>query len=474
MNTDMSFQRQRSNTAHNLDKLKKARARASRIKSVKYDEKGAPLDDTEKESFLQRRAVDQYLLPGAGQRSKLSEALLVSPKQSQNKFIEYARFDGSAQAGVPTRTMQIFLTVLPESQRNYPMSVCVSMNAKVLDFIGLICYKCSLANPEVPLKTVRHYGLYITEEDGEVDPDFPPLDVREPCSKFRFSHLALVERTPPVVTLAPSATATLAPLSANPSGLPFDYPRTLSMTSEMESARHQALLTDEKTRRLNLQQQQSRDLATMNCHTTAIEAPLYRSYRVNMLVVSSFYKVEIQLGVSGEKIEIDPVQQKNNKFWSSKQRAVTHKITSIAAADLVDVKANRAIFRIIYMPEKGTGYGSLLSSSYEPVGMRRENIGGGGGGVSGSVGGMGSANAASIDLEYRLAAASLAAGKHHSQPPLSPTFKHHSFETDLKTAQEIVEKVKNILDVRSSATRKEFLTYQEKKSKRKNRPKTNI
>lgn len=453
MNTDMSFHRQRSNTAYNLEKLKKARARASRIKSVKVDDKAIPpMGDDERECFLQRRSIDQYPVALANQRSKLSEALVLSPKQSQNKFIEYARFDGTQTVGVNTRTMQIFLTMLPEHQRNYPIPVCVSMNAKVQDFIGLICYKCSLANPEVPLKSVRHYGLYITEEDGEVEPDFPPLDVREPCSKFRFSHLALVERR------LPATSAATVTISAPTPPLP-----SLSMTSEMESVRHQALISDEKTRRMNLQQQQTRDLATMNCHTTAMEAPLYRSYRVQMLVMSSFYKVEIQLGVSGEKIEIDPVQQKNNKFWSSKQKAVTHKITSIAAADLVDVKANRAVFRIIYLSDKhSSGYGALLSSSYDSQRNREA-------GALGSSGGSGGSSVGA-DIEYRFATASIS-GKHPQSPP---TFKHYSFETDLKTAQEIVDKMKNILEVRSSATRKEFLTYQEKKSRRKNRPKTNV
>lgn len=447
MNPDMSFHRQRSNTAHNLEKLKKARAKASRIKSVKVEDKAIPpMDNAEKDELLQRRAITQYTVPNAGQRSKLSEALLVSPKQSQNKFIEYARFDGTAQSGVPIRTMQIFLTMLPEKQRNYPVPVCVTMNAKVQDFIGLICYKCTLANPDIPLKSVRHYGLYITEEDGEVEPDFPPLDVREPCSKFKFSHLALAERKLP----QPNTSSNLTP---QPLGVNFDYPRTLSMTSEMDTVRQQVLIANEKAHRLNLQQQRAKDEDTMNSHTTAMEAPLYRSYRVHMLAYASFYKVEIQLGVSGEKIEIDPVQQKNNKFWPAKQKAVAHKITSIAAADLVDVKANRAVFRIIYISDKNNvGYGPLLSSSFEnTVGVRD---------VSGSTG--------AGDLEYRY---STSVGKSHLA---HPSFKHYSFETDLKTAQEIVEKIKNILDVRSSVTRKEFLTYQERKSRRKNRPKTNI
>jgi hypothetical protein len=42
--------------------------------------------------------------------------------------------------------------------------------------------------------SVNHYGLYIAEDDGEVDWDFPCLDPREIVGKFGFNYLALVER----------------------------------------------------------------------------------------------------------------------------------------------------------------------------------------------------------------------------------------------------------------------------------------
>lgn len=46
-------------------------------------------------------------------------------------------------------------------------------------------------------KPVNNYGLYITEEDGEVDRDFPNLDPRENIAKFGFVCLGLVEHTDP-------------------------------------------------------------------------------------------------------------------------------------------------------------------------------------------------------------------------------------------------------------------------------------
>lgn len=37
-----------------------------------------------------------------------------------------------------------------------------------------------------------HFSLHISDEDGEWDGDFPPLDHQELIGKFSFSHLALV------------------------------------------------------------------------------------------------------------------------------------------------------------------------------------------------------------------------------------------------------------------------------------------
>ena len=36
------------------------------------------------------------------------------------------------------------------------------------------------------------YTLHIMEDDGEIDLDFPPLESREPVSKFGFDQLGLV------------------------------------------------------------------------------------------------------------------------------------------------------------------------------------------------------------------------------------------------------------------------------------------
>lgn len=51
----------------------------------------------------------------------------------------------------------------------------------------------SIDHPEVTLGSVHDYGLCIAEDDGEVDWAFPCLDNNEPCSKFGFTCLGLID-----------------------------------------------------------------------------------------------------------------------------------------------------------------------------------------------------------------------------------------------------------------------------------------
>lgn len=108
-----------------------------------------------------------------------------------NPYMEYARYDGSGQVNIPTRKYRIFLTMLPEEQKHYPLYICCIAIAKIQDLIGLILLKFSTTHSDFTLKSVTDYGLYITEEDGEVDSDFPNLDPKESVAKFGFTCLGV-------------------------------------------------------------------------------------------------------------------------------------------------------------------------------------------------------------------------------------------------------------------------------------------
>lgn len=426
MDQEIGLHRQRSNTDQELETMDLARRKASKIKNIKCE-------DPVKATQLQHPELTQHLFirnqdftKKENVSSRLSEQLIKCPKQPQNKFLEYARFDGTAQTGIPTRTIKIFLTMLPERQRNYPLQICVTLTAKIQDFIGLICYKTSIMYPDVQLQSVRHYGLYITEEDGEVDMDLPALDIREPCSKFGFSHLALAERRLDSITSTTSSRY---------------EDRTLSITSESE-------LNKIEAESRALAHQHDEDMARMLGHTSMMEAPLYQSYRVYILSKARF-KTEIQLGVSGEKIEIDPIQQKNNRFWT-RQKASNHSMESIALCEIIETKGDRKIFRIVYSPKMGHIHHQRMLQHQHSMDAYL----------------LAAATASSSSSSANTAAASSAIHHHHlTSSPLqsSASFKHYDFEAESKTADEIVKKINNILEVRISASRREYLATKEKK-----------
>ncbi|XP_052863061.1 stress-activated map kinase-interacting protein 1 [Anopheles cruzii] len=424
MDQESGFHRARSNTAQKLERMEIARRKAALVKTVKQvDSLPRPTDDKEQaaedDRLFRRRSVSS--VPTAAMGSMLSEQIRKCPTLPQSKFLEYAKFDGTGHTEVPTRTFKIFLTILPEELRAFPLQICVQATAKIQEFIGLICYKCTVAHPEIPLRSGRHYGLFMTEEDGEVDMDFPPLDANEPCAKFRFTHLALAERRLSTTHQAIPLVSALQPLRFEPSTIDgrrssltakgtsgsastsTSKPETSSLSAPLRSltgATRKLSLTATSAQRVSMQQQE--DLERIKGHTSKIEAPLYRCFQVYVLQKSRL-KTEVQLGISGDRFEIDPVPQRASKFWS-RQKSTNHPMDAVAACTIIDRRATKAIVRLVYSASNV----AVLSSSEGRV-----------------------------------------------EAPVS--FKHYDIETDHNTADEIVEKVNNILEVRLSPIRREYM-----------------
>ena len=121
------------------------------------------------------------------------------------------------------------------------------------------------------------------------------------------------------------------------------------------------------------------------------------------------------------------MQQKvSAKFWN-RQKAVTYDTDNVAACFLTETsKGGRATLRLVY-------HNTNSSSS---VGIDSSNV-------------------------PSFLSSSTASGSSSSG-----TFKHHDFESDQRTADEIVQKVNHILDLRSSQRRREYLALRERKSHR--------
>lgn len=369
--------------------------------------------------------------------SQLSRQLEESRGKPNNPFLEYSKFEGEAYQGTcPTKKLKIFLTMLPEEERAMPMIVTVLGTACVQDLIGLIMYKYTNEGLQPPLKNdVKSFCLQIAEDDGEVDTDFPALENKEAITKFGFTCLALVQKDASPVKPTPPKPSSGIIVTVNEPQHGFSRVKVDSMNAKMKQVYEKMVKKRGLRRTANeyVLEKQSEPGVPISLESTlesmgTMEFCLvrfgrkryrdgdkegdakqfdfyanyqYRSYRVNMLQKLRTV-TEIQLGVSLEKIEIDPVLQPKSakKFWG-KQKFTSIDMENVVACDPIEEKSNgKSVFRIVYFSQ----------NAHE--------------------------------------------------------FKHYDFETEADDAGEIVKKVTHIIKSNMSGKRSEYLSSKERKSEK--------
>lgn len=433
--------RRRSNTAQRLERLKKERRLQGKLRHVVWkDQPAKELSASELDAYFPRKDVGRrsgkWSPPADGEATKRSSALTRQleqfPVAPNNPFNEYTRFDGKVSEPAHRR-INIFMSMLPPEERGFPIVVSALPGARIQDLIGLVCWHYTNEGRSPKLRpSVSQYCLRIAEESGEIDEDFPPLDPREPVTKFEFPYLALaeVERedfpTGPLLTFhtkdgftkvqIPSLDATLREVldqmlkkrkgllrSLGPEfhvedyrevGIPIDLDTTIRTSGTLEFT---LVSEDAVLSRTQPDDYPDRDM-------TAMEAHLYQAFNV-ALVPRIGRNTEVQLGISGEKVEITPLHQKpKNRLWSWQPKAVTHNMNEIAACEFVHRKHS-----------------------------------------------MGSPEKCVVKVVY------LSGGE----------FKNHVFETDPGTASVIRNKLGYILVMRTSPARTQYLALKERKLLRK-------
>lgn len=410
------FFRFRTNTTAKLEKLCEMKKKKAQIKIVKVDDSVIKLNqeiDDDDELFKRKELNEVTLLP---KKSKLTEQLETLPPIKLNKFREFSTFDGTSYPLHETKTIHVFITTIPEL-RDYPIKCCAHAVAKIEEFIGFILFKTTNLYPEYSdnFDEVKNYGLFISDETGEPDLDFPALDLSEQVSKYQFTYLALSRQ------------------------IPHFTQRTLSLASDTtfmiyppSSAKRQSSIDTNKSLPINNNNNKNTSDA-MTVHNSMVEAPIYRAYRV-ILITKKHFRSDVQLGISAEKIEIDPLQQKSSSYFF-KQKSSHFVMDAVAWCEITSRKSSRCEFRIAYNP---LFFDPFSTSSTLPT--------------------------ASTSFSFSSAVNTSHTSNTSSEVamPASYSLKTHSFETDPLSAEEIVLKVNNILLLRTSSVRREFLNRQEK------------
>uniref|UniRef100_A0A3B3CFJ5 Target of rapamycin complex 2 subunit MAPKAP1 n=1 Tax=Oryzias melastigma TaxID=30732 RepID=A0A3B3CFJ5_ORYME len=342
--------RRRSNTAQRLERLRKERQNQIKCKNIQWKERSSnqSVDDLgslfEKKDFKDRPRQ-------SGVKSTLSLRLEQCPQQLNNPFNEYSKFDGKGHIGTTsTKKIDVYLPMQLGQEKVHPMTVVTIANARVHDLIGLICWQYTSEGREPKLnENVNAYCLHIAEDDGEVDTDFPPLDSNEPIHKFGFSTLALVEKySSPGLTSRQSLFVRINAAHGF-SLIPVD-----SLKVTMKEILQKALKKRKGSQKGAGSRGEESSEEDPPIDITTVQDMLsshhYKSFKISMIHKLRF-TTDVQLGISGEKVEIDPVtnQKASTKFWI-RQKPISIDSDHLCACDLVEERSpSHAIFKLTYL-----------------------------------------------------------------------------------------------------------------------------
>ncbi|CAL8405796.1 unnamed protein product [Arctogadus glacialis] len=380
--------RRRSNTAQRLERLRKERQNQIKCKTVQWKERPSSSSQSVEDMsslFEKRDLRNREQITGS--KSTLSLRLEQCPQQLNNPFNEYSKFDGKGHIGTTaTKKIDVYLSMQMTQEKLHPMTVVTIANARVHDLIGLICWQYTGEAREPKLnEDVTAYCLHIAEDDGEVDTDFPPLDSNEPIHKFGFSTLALVEKysSPglaskqslfvrinaahgfsliPVdslkVTMKEILQKALKKRKGSQKGSGPMY-RLERQTEPNEAVDLECTLESQNTLEFCLVRENSSrgeesseedppiDITTVQ---DMLSSHHYKSFKISMIHKLRF-TTDVQLGISGEKVEIDPVtnQKASTKFWI-RQKPISIDSDHLCACDLVEERSpSHAIFKLTYL-----------------------------------------------------------------------------------------------------------------------------
>ncbi|CAJ1070986.1 target of rapamycin complex 2 subunit MAPKAP1 isoform X2 [Xyrichtys novacula] len=403
--------RRRSNTAQRLERLRKERQNQIKCKNIQWKERSSSQSVEDLGLLFEKRDLKDRPRT-SGTKSTLSLRLEQCPQQLNNPFNEYSKFDGKGHIGTTaTKKIDVYLSMQIAQEKIHPMTVVTIANARVHDLIGLICWQFTSEGREPKLKSVHAqfniiqipcdspcnrllpphsenvnaYCLHIAEDDGEVDTDFPPLDSNEPIHKFGFSTLALVEkysspglasRQSLFVRINAAHGFSLIPVdslkvtmkeilqkalkkrkgSQKGSGPMYRLEKQmepnvavdLDSTLETQSTLEFCLVRENSSRgEESSEEDPPIDITTVQ---DMLSSHHYKSFKISMIHKLRF-TTDVQLGISGEKVEIDPVtnQKASTKFWI-RQKPISIDSDHLCACDLVEERSpSHAIFKVTYL-----------------------------------------------------------------------------------------------------------------------------
>ncbi|XP_076424950.1 target of rapamycin complex 2 subunit MAPKAP1 isoform X7 [Peromyscus maniculatus bairdii] len=283
--------RRRSNTAQRLERLRKERQNQIKCKNVQWKERNSKQSAQELKSLFEKKSLKEKP-PSSGKQSILSVRLEQCPLQLNNPFNEYSKFDGKGHVGTTaTKKIDVYLPLHSSQDRLLPMTVVTMASARVQDLIGLICWQYTSEGREPKLKNAAH-GFSLIQVDN---------------TKVTMKEILLkaVKRR--------------------------------KGSQKISGSRADGVFEEDS----------QIDIATVQ---DMLSSHHYKSFKVSMIHRLRF-TTDVQLGISGDKVEIDPVtnQKASTKFWI-KQKPISIDSDLLCACDLAEEKSpSHAVFKLTYL-----------------------------------------------------------------------------------------------------------------------------
>ncbi|GMT16255.1 hypothetical protein PFISCL1PPCAC_7552 [Pristionchus fissidentatus] len=133
-----------------------------------------------------------------GEQSRLSRELeeasaaTAGPESAYRAFLEH---DASSKDPSAPAKRILIVYAIPEaesgSEEVTTITISIIASATVADLIGLACYRFAERTGVAPSAPLEQLELYIAEESGEIDDEFPPMESHKMVSEFGFPVLAL-------------------------------------------------------------------------------------------------------------------------------------------------------------------------------------------------------------------------------------------------------------------------------------------
>ncbi|KAM9309424.1 LOW QUALITY PROTEIN: target of rapamycin complex 2 subunit MAPKAP1-like [Pholidichthys leucotaenia] len=235
-------------------------------------------------------------------------------------------------------------------EKLHPMTVVTIANARVHDLIGLICWQYTSEGEPKLNENVNAYCLHIAEDDGEVDTDFPPLDSNEPIHKFGFSTLALVEKYSSPDLASRQSLFVRINAAHGFSLIPVDSLK-VTMKEILQKALKKRKGSQKGSGPMYRLEKQTEPNVAVDLDSTLENQSTLEFCLVRENSSRGEEITDVQLGISGKKVEIDPVtnQKASTKFWIQ-QKPISIDSDHLCACDLVEERSpSHAIFKLTYL-----------------------------------------------------------------------------------------------------------------------------